>query len=458
MSSGQNDDWRSLSDVIKDVAENLGRIEVRLNQQTGQDNNSGLEDLLREVQAGLSDIRDRVDQQEQRQESRWQRLRAMLSQDRRSWAPAGLVFALAIAGIAWAGVEFFQSARLSAEEQQCTASVQGRIAWDDGKTTWDSSALARLCQGTTEPAQPGLCFYSIFNARLEDGAAIQSDWKDAVALCAGTDNAQARVQCYKDEVGRGVHFQDAIEACNPPPEVAGQTACERLVQGNIAWNDAGDTAWTPRRLDLLCEETARPTQPLLCFDRLFHGKGPWDEMIGGNWRRAALLCSGTNSVRDTTACVNRALKTAAADSESTPRILDRGEPVPASVASPEETFGAVLNACNPRRTTDRSARCKSFVQGNIPWSDAGYRDWQPEVLAELCGKTRAPQQPGLCFFRAMQGEISEARQGLSKWAYAVRLCSGTNDANTRLACYKREREAGKESRAAINACKDAAED
>ncbi|RIA56207.1 hypothetical protein [Dichotomicrobium thermohalophilum] len=348
----------------------------------------------------------------------------------------------------------------SPEESQCASYVQGRIAWnDDDNTRWDSSWLNRLCRGTTRPAQPGLCFSSIREIPLEKGAAIQADWKDAVALCAGTENAQARIACYREGVERGMHFRDAIEQCNPPPIIAGRTACERLVQGNITWNKTGDTSWTPRRLDLLCEDTTRPTQPLLCFDRLFHGSGPWDQIVDGNWRRAAQLCAGTNSVRETTDCVTGTLADLDEQAiEPEPQIVDTGEDAPPPQSRADRLFRAVLKACNPRRPTDRSTRCKRFVQGNIPWSQDGYQDWEPAVLDELCGKTRAPQQPGLCFFRAISGEIEGDSKGESKWAYAVRLCAGTNDADARLDCYERERAAGKDSRAAIRACKEAEQD
>ncbi len=359
----------------------------------------------------------------------------------------------------------------SEEENACASYIQGTIAWDDeGSTRWDASWLRRMCEGTTRPAQPGLCFDGVFNVPLEAGREIQEDWKDAVALCAGTSNAQERISCYQRKVADGLHFRDAIEACNPPPVIAGRNACERLVQDNIAVNrsgdpqagatDGGDTTWTPRQLDLLCAETTRPSQPLLCFDRLFHGRGPWDEMINGRWRRAARLCSGTNSARQITRCVSDALASREDQKPSSaPQVLDPDERPKPPPSDDERLFAAVLQACNPpQRTSAPSDRCKRYVQGNIPWSSKGYRDWQPEVLDALCADTRSPQEPGLCFFRAMNGAIGEERGGLSKWAYAVRLCSGTNDAGARLACYDRARSEGKDGRAAINACKGGGED
>jgi len=346
------------------------------------------------------------------------------------------------------------------EEEQCASYVQGRIAWnDDGNTDWDTSWLNRLCEGTTRPAQPGLCFSGIREIPLDQGAAIQADWKDAVALCTGTNDAQDRISCYRGAVADGMHFRDAIEDCTNSREIAGRTACERLVQNNIAWNNKNETKWEPERLDLLCAETDRPTQPLLCFDRLFHGNGPWTDIVDGKSRRAIQLCSGTDSVRTTTDCVIDRLKELEnRDIEPQPQIIDSGEDAPVPQTRKDRLFDAVLRACNPRQPTDRNASCKRFVQGNIPWSEEGYLDWQPAVLDELCGSTRAPQQPGLCFFRAISGEIEGEAKGVSAWGYAVQLCAGTNDADTRLDCYARERDAGKDSRAAIRTCKRAEED
>lgn len=346
------------------------------------------------------------------------------------------------------------------EEQRCAALVQGRIAWnDDGSTNWDEPSLDRLCRGTTRPVQPGLCFSLIRNVPLQRGAAIQADWKDAVALCAGTDGGQERVSCYRRAVDNGLFFRDAIAECTNPPIIAGRTACERLVQNNIAWNKQGDTRWTAERLDALCAETNNPTQPLLCFDRLFHGSGPWDSIIGGTSRRAIQLCAGTNSAAQISSCVTETLaKLEGANLEADPQIVDAGEQAPPPQSRSDRLFAAVRNACNPRRSTDFGDRCKQLVQGSIAWSTRGFKTWQPAVLDELCGDTRAPEQPGLCFARALSGEIAEDAKGASKWAYAVQLCAGTSNADLRLDCYEREQAAGKGSRAAIRACKEAEED
>lgn len=343
----------------------------------------------------------------------------------------------------------------SGDELQCKDLLRGKIAWNyDGNTAWDAGALELLCDGTTRPAQPPLCFDLVFHGRVDWGGGTQWRWRPATELCAGTDDARGRVQCFKDAVARGTEFRDAIELCNPSERAEARTTCHRLVQGKMAWNDDGDTNWTARKLDLLCGMTTNPTQPLLCFDRLYHGRGAWERIIKRDWRRAAQLCSGTGSVRETMQCVTEGIEKAGPD---TPQILDVGEQPDQAAADPDEVFNAVLQSCNPPQAeaTEGSAACRAFVQGNIPWSGEGYSTWQDAVLDKLCGNTSVPQQPGLCFSRTMHGGIDVGNESMSKWAFAVDLCAGTNDADAQLDCFERERRAGKDGRAAIRACKGA---
>jgi hypothetical protein len=340
---------------------------------------------------------------------------------------------------------------------QCKNLLRGKIAWNyNGNTDWDASALELLCKGTTRPAQPPLCFDLVFHGRVDWGGGTEWRWRPAAELCAGTDDARGRVQCFKDAVARGTDFRDAIELCNPSGRAEGRTTCHRLVQGNVAWNDDGDTNWTQRKLNLLCGKTTNPTQPLLCFDRLFHGRGTWDQIIKRDWRRAAQLCSATASVRQTMQCVMEGIETAG---PASPQIRDVGEPPERTSPDWDEVFNTVLRTCNPPETSAEggSTACRAFVQGNIPWSGEGYTTWQDAVLEKLCGNTSRPQQPGLCFSRAMHGGVNLGEHGISKWAFAVDLCAGANDADARLGCFEREREAGKDGRAAISACKRASD-
>jgi hypothetical protein len=417
-------------------------------------------DALDQVRAALTDGETRL--QEIRKASgppsRVDRMRL----DWRLVAAGTVAAIIGVAGVVALAIYLLTPPAFTTEERACADYIQGRIAWnDDGNTQWTETSLKDLCQGTERPVQPGLCFNNIRNIPLERGAEVQRDWKNAVALCTGTNDAQERISCYRNKVALNQHFRDAIETCAPlePIAIAGRTSCERLVQGNIAWNRERDTDWSPQRLGALCGETEKPTQPLLCFDRLFHGSGPWDKVIAGQSFRAIQLCAGTDSASGVTSCVSQQLaRLDGAGPPSEPESADAGEPTPQAQARADRLFEAVRQACNPRRPTDRSAQCKSFVQGDIVWSGQGYDEWQPAILEELCGNTRQPQQPGFCFSRAFNGEIAFDAQGESKWAYAVRLCAGTNNADSRLACYTNQRNAGKDSLAAIQACKEAEQD
>jgi len=333
------------------------------------------------------------------------------------------------------------------EEQRCQEFVQGQIAWNyEGNKEWDPRALRRLCRGTKRALQPALCFDLVFHGRIDWGKGTRWRWEPAADLCAGTDNARGRVACFQKAVETGRPFRSAIESCQSVGTFAGRTTCDALVQGNVAWNKDGDTNWTQSQLELLCAQTSRPTQPLLCFDRLFHGKGPWNDIINGEWSRAAQLCSGTASANARISCIQTGSERTA--SEMTRETSERRR-----TRDTARLFDNVLKRCNPPEPAETDISCRAFVQGNIPWSGSDYRTWQDSVLQDLCANTRAPREPGLCFNRAMYGGIDLANKGLSKWAYAVALCAGTNDADARLDCYTRQRTAGEESLAAIEACK-----
>ena len=86
-----------------------------------------------------------------------------------------------------------------------------------------------------------------------------------------------------------------------PDAVSAVDACERHVQGRIAWNLEGDEQWGRRRLASLCGG-ARPghaAEPARCFEstkRLARGED-WD------WQSAARLCRGLADARRAISCL-----------------------------------------------------------------------------------------------------------------------------------------------------------
>jgi len=480
-----DDTKRALADALNRVASEMQTLRDLLTPSPSRSQDD-VKQTLEGIKTSLDQINEEIknlsDDEQDDRPGWW----GWMRRNRRRAGAGAVLTAVLLAAAIYFAVPLLLPPELTADEQACADQIQGQIAWnDDGNTRWDQRWLKSLCQGVTKPTQPGLCFSTIRKIPLQRGAAIQADWKDAVALCTGADNAQERIFCYRKKTEDGAYFRDAIETCNDrPPEVTARTACQRLVQGNISVNrvaptdedeedgreedgqqdekrkiEGRDTVWRQSQLELLCGETTQPTQLLLCFDRLFHGRGPWNSIIDDQWHRAAELCSGTESVQRTTQCVISQLEELdGEDSGPGPLITNSGETPTRQDSSTEPLFKAVLQACNPRDTDNSIAQCKRYVQRDIPWSEEGYTEWQPAVLSKLCGQTRAYQQPGQCFLRAMNGRIDAAGTGLSKWAYAVQLCAGTNSAEARLQCYQRQRDAGRDNRAAIQACQNFAED
>ncbi len=96
----------------------------------------------------------------------------------------------------------------------CIARVQGVVAWNNqGDTRWNDVNVARLCRGTSAPAEPGLCFDRIM--RSDTGTADDSEWQwqQALDLCEGTSDAARTIRCLKQETEQGGTRTNAIAVC-----------------------------------------------------------------------------------------------------------------------------------------------------------------------------------------------------------------------------------------------------
>jgi hypothetical protein len=102
----------------------------------------------------------------------------------------------------------------SDHESECFNSVQGKIPWNDDKNmNWDAKHVKQLCAGTTKPAEPGSCFLSVLDGRVNWGKGITWDWQNIINLCAGTNNAKKTVDCFESATGKGLDWRDAILFC-----------------------------------------------------------------------------------------------------------------------------------------------------------------------------------------------------------------------------------------------------
>jgi hypothetical protein len=98
----------------------------------------------------------------------------------------------------------------TALEQRCAQLVQGQVAWDtSGNRQWQPDNIARLCQGTSDPAQTIACF--------QDGIQRHGGWARAIKECRAGSGADAigatGVTVHEVVVGRGAakagSFRDA---------------------------------------------------------------------------------------------------------------------------------------------------------------------------------------------------------------------------------------------------------
>lgn len=99
-------------------------------------------------------------------------------------------------------------------ETQCFNNIQGKIPWNDDKNmNWEPENIKQLCKGTTQPAEPGACFLSVLNGRVNWGKGIDWDWKNIINLCSGTNNSAKTVECFQNATAKGVDWRDAILFC-----------------------------------------------------------------------------------------------------------------------------------------------------------------------------------------------------------------------------------------------------
>jgi len=158
------------------------------------------------------------------------------------------------------------------------------------------------------------------------------------------------------------------------PAVADE--CHDAVQGRIAWDYQGHTAWVPANVDRLCQG-ARSVQPARCFARVMHGGVNWGGGTQWQWGNAIDLCAGTSNSQATIACFQRGIAggqswSAAIATCKTPSL---GLPIPIGETTPV-----------PRP----------------PLCDAGSGSPQRTVLADgtvevrLPDGTRIQTRPGVC--------------------------------------------------------------
>ena len=158
----------------------------------------------------------------------------------------------------------------------------------------------------------------------------------------------------------------------PRPAIADE--CHDAVQGRIAWDYQGHTAWAPANVDRLCQG-ASSVQPARCFARVMHGGVNWGGGTQWQWSNAIDLCAGTPDSQATIACFQRGI-------------------------AEGQVWAAAIASCRGRRASGYSRRPPSSNRRCA--GGAGAPSSQRTVLADGTVEVRLPDgtrihtRPGVC--------------------------------------------------------------
>ncbi|MEM7584365.1 MAG: trypsin-like peptidase domain-containing protein [Acidobacteriota bacterium] len=246
------------------------------------------------------------------------------------------------------------------------------------------------------------------------------------------------------EVMISVHLQR--EASGSSASQAGiESDCFDRVQGKIAWNNQGNTAWSPNNVERLCKGTSNASQPPSCFNRAMHGDinpgsgGRW------TWSTAIDLCEGTSNARTTLSCFENRIRRG-----DTQQAAIKACTQPTALAPNPVVSVPIATVLFPQ--TGVEADCFKRTQGKIAWDYKGSKTWAENNIKRLCKGTTRASEPPRCFDRAMHGGIEMGSGTRWTWSTALDLCEGSNDASRTLACFEGRIRRGNNQTAAIKAC------
>lgn len=156
---------------------------------------------------------------------------------------------------------FAQSSAKSqtALEQQCFNAVQGKVAWNQaGETRWGDTNIRDLCKGTTNPSNTIACF----QAQIRQ----HNEWERGINACLPTTGTTA--------------------VSNPPTRSTStnnqatlEQQCFDMVQGKVAYDQAGNKTWSEGNIRRLCKGTPNPSSTISCFQSIIRNYNDWERGI-----------------------------------------------------------------------------------------------------------------------------------------------------------------------------------
>ena len=201
--------------------------------------------------------------------------------------------------------------------------------------------------------------------------------------------------------------------------------CLNAVQGRIAWNYDGSTAWGAQNVEKLCRG-GLGAEPAQCFDHVMFRGVDWGGGTRWKWENALELCAGSQNEAATVGCFQRQLG-AGRDWNFSLAQCRAGGP---GLASP----------------------CEIALQGRIAWDYSGDKSWAPQNVDKLCRGGNAAE-PARCFEQAMFGGVDWGGGTRWKWENALELCAGSQNHERTLGCLRRTLGQGMDWRGSLESCR-----
>lgn len=252
------------------------------------------------------------------------------------------------------------AAQTGAEEERCRSMLDGQVAWNQaGDNAWEPENIDALCAGATDAGARIACF--------EAGIADHNDWARAISECAAEPGA----------------IEEPPQEVAPADDQAGpdtgseETRCRSMLEGQVAWNQNGDTSWDPANIEALCAGAKNAEARIACFNAGIEAHDDW----------------------------GRAISDCVADDSAGPH---QPEPEPeAGPMPPSPQPAEAPEAGGEPAPGDEAALCRILIQGKIPMSmPNGSTNWDDARLNGLCAGSVNAYETMKCFLKTILGDAN----------------------------------------------------
>jgi hypothetical protein len=193
----------------------------------------------------------------------------------------------------------------------------------------------------------------------------------------------------------------AVEPAEPDGgTMSEEERCRGMVDGRVAYDREGHTAWNAGNIELLCRGATSAEDRIACFEA-----GIADH---GDWGRAIAECQQSDDAPPSRA------------EPSEPEAGPVAEPEPSAPEPMTEPAAGAEPDGNGACEVALEDQCKALLQDQVPWTnrnadDPSNRHWQPTNLDALCGCTDNPAATVQCFQNELAGNGDS-------WSDAIETC------------------------------------